>query len=139
MKKFYFLVLLLLSGTAQSAGSDIKFTEGWIKQLPAIVPMRAGYIQINNPSALEISIVALHSDAFEKVEIHETMMADDMMKMVELDSLLLPPKSAVQLKPGGKHLMLVNPTQSLNIGDSITLQITFSDLTTQTTQLLIKK
>jgi len=139
MRKFYFLLLLLLSGTAQSAGSDIELTEGWIKQLPPIVPMRAGYIQINNPSALAISIVALHSDAFEKVEMHETMMADDMMKMVELDSIPIPSKSSVQLKPGGKHLMLINPTQSLNIGDSITLHITFSDLTTQTTQLLIKK
>ncbi|MBC8212315.1 MAG: copper chaperone PCu(A)C [Gammaproteobacteria bacterium] len=139
MKILSTLLLFLLTGSAQSAGIDVSFSAGWIKQLPPIVPMRAGYLQINNPSALAVSIVALHSDAFEKVEMHETMMADDMMKMIELDSILLPAKSQLELRPGGKHLMLINPLQTLNIGDSVPLQITFSDLTTQTTQLLIKK
>ena len=83
--------------------------------------------------------MALQSTAFEKVEIHETIMADGMMKMIELDSLELPAKSLVELKPGGKHMMLITPVQPLNIGDKVELLVTFEDESTQSVMLEVKK
>jgi len=139
MKTITLLFLLSVSVMARASGTDVEFSGGWIKQLPPVVPMRAGYIQISNPANTAVSIVDLHSEAFEKVEMHETTMADGMMKMIKLDSIPLAPKSTVELKPGAKHLMLINPVLALRIGDNVSVQVTFSDLTTQVTHFVVKK
>ncbi len=120
------------------ADSSVNFSNGWIKQLPPVVPMRAGYLRIDNPGEIDKTIIAIQSERFERVEMHETMMADGMMKMEEMTSLVIPAKSTLELKPGGKHLMLITPTGPLEIGDNIEIIVTFSDESAQRTQLKIK-
>lgn len=132
-----FLLLFASIGHAQT--SKIQFNHGWIKQLPPVVPMRAAYMQINNPGAQAVTISRISSDAFEMVEMHETQMADGMMKMVQLHSIELPANSLVELKPGARHLMLMSPKRPINIGDRIPLNIVFSDGSTQTVQLDVRK
>jgi copper(I)-binding protein len=139
MNKIFVLALLLLSPQLYADGADVKFNNGWIKQLPPVVPMRAGYMQIENPSMQDIEVTAIRSDFFESVEIHESMMADGMMKMVELDHLLIPAGKRVDLKPGSKHLMLITPKTNLQLGDKVDLIITFSDKTSQTVQLEVRQ
>lgn len=139
MKKLILLTILLASSSAWSQTNQIQFIDGWIKQLPPVVPMRAGYMKINNTGDQKRQIVAMQSSAFDKVEMHESKMEDGMMKMIELGSLQLPANSQIELKPGGKHLMLIDPVQPLQIGDKIELIITFSDDSTQSVMLVVKK
>lgn len=139
MKKIILLALLLSSSSVWSENGQLQFSNGWIKQLPPVVPLRAGYMKINNTSTQAQEIIAVQSTAFETVELHETRMADGMMKMIELDSLEIPAKSTVEFKPGGKHLMLISPIQPLQIGDIVEVIATFNDETTQSFQLVVKK
>ncbi len=139
MKKILFLVLLVVSSTAFSQSSNVQFIDGWIKQLPPVVPMRAGYLQIKNDSDQPMEITALQSNAFKTVEMHETKMDDGMMKMLELDSIKLPAQTTVEFKPGGKHLMLIAPIQPLQIGNMVQVTATFSDASTQSFELEVKK
>lgn len=139
MKNVLVISLLLLSGLACSDTQKVQIVDGWIKQLPPVIPMRAGYLQINNLSTQTQEIIAVQSDAFESVELHETIISDGMMKMIEMESINLPAKSTVEFKPGGKHLMLIAPKQSLQIGDEVELIITFSDDTTQRIELEVRK
>lgn len=139
MKKILLLSLLLFSGSVYSDNSQIQFIDGWIKQLPPVVPMRAGYLQIKNKSAQAQEIVAIQSSAFEKVEMHESKMEDGMMKMIELKSLKIPAKNKIELKPGGKHLMLISPVNALQIGDKVELIATFEDESSQSFLLTVKK
>lgn len=139
MKKLLIAGLILIPALLQADTSNLRFNDGWIKQLPPVVPVRAGYLKINNPSRQDHEIVAIQSDAFERVEIHESMMQDDMMTMVELQSLVLPAGGDLELKPGGKHLMLINPIQGLQVGDHFNIVITFADETSQRVQLEVRK
>lgn len=139
MKIIILTALILLTGPLQADSISVQFIDGWIKQLPPVVPMRAGYVQIKNPSDQTVEIIALQSASFEKVEMHETRMAEGMMKMVELDSLVIPAKSKIELKPGGKHLMLISPKTPLQIGEKIGLTVTFSDDETQSIQFEVRK
>lgn len=136
------LLLLLLIGLAPGIHADtsqIRFTKGWIRHLPPVVPMRAGYVQIKNNSKQAHEIIAFQSEAFERVELHETMVLDGAMSMMELDSLPLPANSTEELKPGGKHLMLIRPKQTLEIGQDINVIVTFKDGTSTNVQLEVKK
>ncbi|MBT3205261.1 MAG: copper chaperone PCu(A)C [Gammaproteobacteria bacterium] len=139
MKKILFLVLLVVSSTAFSQSSNVQFIDGWIKQLPPVVPMRAGYMKIKNDTDQPMEITALQSNAFETVEMHETKMEDGMMKMIELHTIKLPAQSTVELKPGGKHLMLIAPIQPLQIGGKVQVIATFSNEATQSFELVVKK
>jgi periplasmic copper chaperone A len=139
MKKTITLILCLFSMQIMADSSKVEFSGGWIKQLPPVVPMRAGYVKITNSSDQDATITAMQSDAFETVELHETTMKDGMMQMVQRDSFVIPAKGSTDLKPGGKHIMLINPLNSLTIGDKVDLMVTFSDSKTQKIQLEVKQ
>lgn len=72
------------------------------------------------------------------VEIHEMAMAGDVMKMRELaGGLALPAGRAVELKPGGYHVMLMGLRKPLAAGEvvPVTLEITGADGKRQTIEL----
>jgi hypothetical protein len=143
MNKTLFIALAFIAAfTApflQADTSNLRFIDGWIKQLPAVVPVRAGYLQIDNPDKQSHEVIAFQSDAFERIEMHESRMQDDIMTMVELQSLILPADGTLELKPGGKHLMLINPTRSLQIGEDFYIVITFADETSQRMRMEVRK
>ncbi len=138
MKKLMIIPFIVFSALTYAQGVALQFSNGWIKQLPPVIPMRAGYVTIRNPGDHLVKIVSMHSDAFKKVEMHESKMVDGVMKMLELDSLDIPPKGQIELKPGARHLMLIAPTRTMKIGEQITIQANLDDGTTQTLQLEVK-
>ena len=71
-------------------------------------------------------LVAGETNVAEVVEIHETVLSGDVMKMQMLaDGLEIPAKSDVLLKPGSYHVMLVGMKQDLKVGDTFTLDLEF--------------
>lgn len=139
MKSLIVSTLLLFSAVIHANNSQIQFEDGWIKHLPPVVPMRAGYLTIENRGQTMNRIVAVQSPAFEWVEMHETIMAEGIMKMVQQDSIDLYPEKKVLLKPGGKHLMMMKPKQAMAIGDRVDVVITFADGGTRQIQLEVKQ
>jgi len=53
------------------------------------------------------------------VQIHEMKMENDVMKMRAISRLDLPAGKAVELKPGGYHVMLMGLKQQLKDGDTV--------------------
>lgn len=136
MRRFILLVALLLPATGFA---QLEFSDGWIKNLPAAVPVRAGYMTIHNPGSRVVSIVSLHSDAFASVEIHETRMLDGMMRMDPVPMLTIAPGETVQLAPGGLHLMMMQPAQPTRPGEVHRITIEFDDGSMQTLELTVRK
>lgn len=139
MKTLFLLPLLLVVSLAGAQSSSIQFIDGWIKQLPPVIPMRAGYVRIKNTGDAAKNISSLSSTAFEKVQMHETKMVDGVMKMIELEQLQIPPQAEVEFKPGGKHMMLIDPVQPLQIGDMVDITANFTDGSHQSFPLEVKK
>ena len=139
MKQIPLALLCLFAFGAFADTSRIDFSGGWIKQLPPVVPMRAGYLTIENRSARNHRISAIQSQSFDSVEVHESKLQDGVMKMVELDSIELPAGARVELKPGGKHLMLIGPEHNLQVGERVQVTITFDDGSAQRVQLEVRQ
>lgn len=139
MKKSLLLTLLLLSTSVLADTSKINFNQGWIKQLPPVIPVRAGYVEIENKSKQNHEIIAFQSSWFDTVEMHESLLQDGVMKMVQLDSISLPAQGKVTLQPGGKHLMLMTPQQALQIGDRVDVIVTFADGSSITIELEVRQ
>ena len=127
IRNLFVMAALALTAPLQADTGDLEFSAGWIKQLPPSIPLRAGYLTIDNPGKQPHRIVAMASVSFEAVELHESRLVDDVMRMVELETIELPAGQRIELKPGGKHLMLKQPLQPLKLGDEIEVIVNFAD------------
>jgi len=136
MIRILLFLLLLIPG---SALAELDIHSAWIKNLPPTIPVRAGYMTVHNAQTHAISIVAIHSDAFASVEIHQTIKQDGMMRMEPVPILTIEPDSTVRLAPGGLHLMMMNPTNPTKPGDSLEIVIKLDDGSTQNLKMTVKK
>ena len=129
------LILLLMFSPIASAELDVR--DPWIKNLPASVPVRAGYMTIHNPQSKAVSIVSLRSNAFASIEIHQTIEQDGMMRMEQVRSLNIESNSSVQLAPGGLHLMMMNPSEPTQPGDLLEIVIVLDDGSEQRVEMQV--
>jgi copper(I)-binding protein len=136
MSRLLLIVLLVLPG---SAIAELDIHNAWIKNLPPVVPVRAGYMTIRNAQANAVSIIAIRSDAFASVEIHRTIAEGGMMRMEPVPTLVIEPGSSVQLAPGGLHLMMMNPAEPTKPGDVLQIVIELGDGSTQSLNMTVKK
>lgn len=88
----------------------------------------AGYLAIENSGPKADRLVAITSPDFARVEMHDTVSEGGMKKMVKLDGVDIAAGSTLEFTPGGKHLMLFDPTKPLKNGDSVKMTLTFAQL-----------
>ena len=72
-------------------------------------------------------LVAVSSPVAGITEIHEMKMDKDVMRMSAVQALELPAGKAVEFKPGGYHVMLMDLKQPLTDKSTIVMTLTFED------------
>jgi hypothetical protein len=72
-------------------------------------------------------LVSASSPVASIVEIHEMKMDAGVMKMGAIDRLALPAGKAIELKPGGYHVMLMGLAQPLKAGETVPITLTLED------------
>ena len=72
-------------------------------------------------------LVAASSPVAGVTQVHEMKMEGDIMKMRAVPALDLPAGKAVELKPGGYHLMLMDLKAALPKDSSVPLTLVFRD------------
>lgn len=89
--------------------------------------MTAGFMRLQWKSAESDSLLSFYTEVCKRHEIHETYEREEgMMGMRQIPGLLLQQDEVAELKPGGKHLMLMGLNKDLVAGDSINVALTFS-------------
>ncbi|MBT8397387.1 MAG: copper chaperone PCu(A)C [Gemmatimonadetes bacterium] len=59
------------------------------------------------------------------LEVHESYLEDDLMKMRKVGSLELPPSSRIEFEPGGLHIMLLGLSRPLAAGEEFEVTLQF--------------
>jgi copper(I)-binding protein len=124
------VLLLLLAVAAPAVASDACMpvaSDGWIRKPPANLPVMAGYATLGNPCDTAVTIVAASTDAFADTSIHETRVEDGVSRMRVTPALELAAGATLGMEPGGVHLMLVNPTATLQVGDTVSVVFVLED------------
>ncbi|MEZ4767343.1 MAG: copper chaperone PCu(A)C [Caldilineales bacterium] len=86
----------------------------------------AVYMVLANGSATPDRLVSAAADVAGAVEIHETVMDGDVMRMQQLtDGIEIPANGQVELKPGGLHVMLIGLARDLNPGETFPVTLQF--------------
>jgi len=119
---FLFLLCSLPAGLA-CAASNLIIDNATVRQPLPGKTVSAGYFTVTNPTAQPLQIVAASSSWFGKTELHQHSMVDGMMRMEQIKQIEVAPGATVHLQPGGLHLMLFRPSQQLELGQQVPLQI----------------
>lgn len=133
------ILLVLLFTSLSVAADDLLITDAWIKNLPPVVPMRAGYMSITNNGDEVLTIVSVESETFSHIEIHESVEKDGMMSMQAVGVVSIKAGETLHLKPGGLHLMMMHPLQVLSPGDQVTATLIFDDGSRRAVSMKVKK
>ena len=72
-------------------------------------------------------LVSVSSSAAGVAEVHEMKTENDIMKMRAVPFVDLPAGRAVEFKPGGYHIMLMDLKQPLPVGSKLPLTLVFKD------------
>ncbi|HEX5599524.1 MAG TPA: copper chaperone PCu(A)C [Hyphomicrobiaceae bacterium] len=117
------LPLLGMTASAQESSSGITISQPWARATPGGVKNGAAYMQITASAADKL--VDARSDAAERVELHNHIHENGVMKMRRVESIEVPAGETVTLGPGGYHVMLMGLKQPLKAGEELELTLVF--------------
>ena len=108
-------------------GASFLFKDAFVRAVPPDMHSTSVYLTItNNTDHLE-KLVGASSKVAEHVELHRIMNDHGLRRMHEIDEIVLPPHSAVALKFGTYHLMLVGLKQPVVAGAKIPVVLRFAN------------
>ena len=110
------LVLLAMLG-AFGAQAQTTVKDPWVRGTVAGQKATGMFAQITSTAGGKL--VSASSPVAGVVEVHEMVMDGNVMKMRAVTGLELPAGKAVELKPGGYHVMLMDLKQELKAGESV--------------------
>lgn len=123
-----------LSGCASTApapaapeADSFSTADVWVKAADA--GMSAGFGELRNDGDTDLTVVSATSPATSAMELHETVQNESgqmVMRPVE-GGFVIPAHGAITLEPGGDHLMFMDVTTPLRVGDETTITLTFAD------------
>jgi copper(I)-binding protein len=114
-------------GSAADSASWIVVKDPWLRATPNGAKVAGGYVTITNTGTSADTLVAATISAAPVGEIHTMSMENGVMHMGRLDhGLAIPPGATITLKPGGDHLMFLNPTAPIKEGESMIGSLTFA-------------
>ncbi len=117
------LATLIATVCSTSAFAQVAVKDAWVR---ATVPQQTAtgaFMQLTAPA--DSKLIEAKSSIAGIVEIHEMKMENNVMKMRAVEGVVLPAGKAVELKPGGYHVMLMDLKGQVKADDRVPLTLVF--------------
>lgn len=133
-------ILFALPATAHDyRAGDIAIGHPWSRATIANAPTAVGYMTLRNEGTAPDQFLSASNPMARAVELHETSVADGIMRMRPLPSgVTIPPGATVRLEPGGVHLMLLVPNVPFARGTRVPLTLRFERAGEVTIELVVE-
>lgn len=118
--------------------ADLQIIQPWVKLAPPGAKANAAYGQLYNPGSEAVVVQSLSASCCASVMLHRTRYENDRAMMEHLEQLTIPAQGRVNLAPGSMHIMLMQAASPLRVGDTVMLQLHFSDGQQQVIQFPVK-
>ena len=144
MRIFFILAFLttclsMLYACAPASADAIQIEDAWIREAPPGASAMVGYMTIRNHSAKNIILHQATSASFKAIEFHRSVEENGMYKMVPHLHLHIASGNKIELKPGDYHLMMFNPERPLKAGDTVEVELHFSNDIIHKATVAVKK
>ena len=85
----------------------------------------SSYMRIENKGEKKVTLLGASSKISPRIEIHQHIMSDGMMRMRQLDFIDINAKQHIVLQPSGLHLMFFDVKKNLEAQENIELTLNF--------------
>lgn len=123
---FSTIAFTTLAFTSTFGHAEVKVEDAWVR---ATVPQQkstGAFMRIT--STEPTTLVAVRTSAAPVSEVHEMKMEDNVMKMRKVEpGVAIQPGKALELKPGGYHVMLMDLSAPVSAGSQVPLTLVFKD------------
>jgi copper(I)-binding protein len=123
LRRLLIVVFLLAGIGAFAEDQSISVIEPWIRAAPPGAMVNAGYMTLRNTGQNEYIIEKVTSPDFVMIEMHRTEVKNGLARMLPQDRLVVPAGGELTLRPGGLHLMMMQPKRELRAGDAVKLSL----------------
>jgi len=119
------VLCLAFAGAVRAAGHLASVDHARIRLLPGNLAL-AGYFDLTNTGKRPLTLAGASSGAFRGVMMHLTIHSGGQTRMVQAENLEVPPGQTLHFAPGGYHLMLMDRSRPLAVGDHVPIRLEFS-------------
>ena len=129
------ILALTIAATTLGLGSSVHAQEAKVGNIKienaytrSTVPgqqVAGGFMKIENKGGVD-QLISASSPVAGEVQLHEMAMEGNVMKMRQVKDIAVPAGGAVELKPGGLHLMFMNIKAPLAAGESVPVKLKFA-------------
>lgn len=123
------LATLLFSVMAQAHDytlGSLSIDHPWARATAPGAPVGGGFMSISNSGRQPDRLIGASADFAGEVQIHESSMADGMMRMQHLpEGVTVPEEGRLVLRPGSYHLMFTGLQRRLVEGEHETVTLVF--------------
>lgn len=157
MRRLFLLVVALgLVATACGGDDGVSVDQPWARSSPMMANAGAVYMDLSSGGTDRLMGVSVDPSIAAVVEIHETAPVDEpmddtgedsaehedlpgAMMMQEVGEIALPAGETVSLQPGGYHIMLLDITSPLEIGQKFEVTLTFETSGEQVVEVEVRE
>lgn len=117
----------------QPVAGQLTVQDAMARPAPLVGGNGAIYLTLLNGLDGDVQLQSASSPAANVVELHETMDDNGVMRMIyRPEGFAIPAGGSLELKPGGKHVMLIDLVQPLAVGDTVEVSLSFDNGETTT-------
>jgi copper(I)-binding protein len=113
---------LSLIGMSWQVLAQTQIEDAWVRATVAGQPSSGAFMTLT--ASEDSKLLSVQSPVAKTVQIHQSSMQDDVMKMQQVQSVALPAGKPVSFDPHGYHIMLMNLTAQIKEGDKVPLTLT---------------
>lgn len=106
-------ILLVAACGSEAEGPPLSATGVSVLEPMSGMSMTAGYFALENRGAETIRITSVTSPQFARIEMHETVVENDVARMRPIEYVTVEAGETLVFEPGGMHLMMFEPSRPL--------------------------
>ncbi|CAN5196455.1 hypothetical protein BH09PSE2_BH09PSE2_13540 [soil metagenome] len=124
--------LLLMAGgpkptpmSVSGVAGPVRIERGGVRPAAQGLPASAAYLTLRNTGRKPDSLISVTTSVAAMAGVHVSVSHKGVMSMEPIGALPLPPGAAIELKPGGLHVMLDGLRRPLKVGEAVPLTFRF--------------
>lgn len=133
-----FSCLILLSSSI-SIADTLTISKSYVRETPPHAKNSAAFMVISNNSNSDIKLISATSDISSRVELHNHINEDGLMKMRQVKEILIAANDSTALQPGGYHVMFIGLKEALKENNRVAIKLYFDNGDEVIVQAPIKK
>ncbi|MCW8914698.1 MAG: copper chaperone PCu(A)C [Magnetovibrio sp.] len=140
IKTFITTTVIATTAIVSSAlAGDITVSGPWARGSAGMAKAGAAFMQIQNSTGMDDTLVAVKANVSKKVELHTHLMEGGVMKMREVKGgIPLPAGKTQELKPGSYHVMFMGLNEPFKEGSMFPITMVFKNAGEQTINVHVK-